>query len=450
MSKPADDNPNKADLRKRIIGLGERSARKSYYPQLQEKIASLEEKSEHLEDRAKVMAELMNNLQEVRRRAEANEQFLQTVFDGIKDGLCVLDTEMTVVRVNEWMEHMYSNEQPLVGKKCYEVYHGRDTICEWCPCARTLKTGQKDIEAVPYSSGPIKDGWIELRSFPIKDDQGRVTGVIEHAKDITERKEHEREIEKLLETLEQRNEELQNFIYVSSHDLRSPLMNLDGFASELAISCGQLTHLLEQDCSRDDIQVQLQQLAQKNIPESLTYIQSNVSKMSELLNGLLKFSRVSTMELHPETIDMNEVFAGIFETISYQVQQHDITVSCSELPPCKADLFMLNSVFMNLIDNAIKYRHPDRTLVLDISGRQDGGDCCYCVKDNGIGIETKYQEKVFSIFYQLESQGPRQGVGLGLAMVKSFLNRLNGGITIQSQAGQGSTFIVTLPKADGS
>ncbi len=447
MDKPADDNANQAELRKRIIGLGERSARKSYYPQLQEKIASLEEKSEHLQDRAKVMTELLNNLQEARKRAEDNEQFLQTVFDGIKDGLCVLDAEMTVVRVNEWMEQMYSNEQPLVGKKCYEVYHGRDSVCTWCPCARTLKTGEKDIEVVPYVSGGIKDGWIELSSFPIKDAQGHVTGVIEHAKDITERKRHEKEIENLLKTLEQRNEELQSFIYISSHDLRSPLMNLDGFASELDINCRQLAELLEEDCSREDIQVQLRQLAQKDIPEALNYIQANASKMSELLNGLLKFSRVSTMELHSETIDMNQVVAGIVETISYQIQQHDIAVSCSELPPCKADPFMLDSVFVNLIDNAIKYRHPDRTLVLDISGFEEGETCCYCIKDNGIGIEKKHQDKIFSIFYQLESQGPRQGVGLGLAMVKSFLSRLNGGIEIQSQVGEGSRFLVTLPRA---
>ena len=126
-----------------------------------------------------------------RKRAETalreGEQFLENVFDGIRDGLSVLDRDLTIVRVNAWMQRMCASEAPLVGRKCYEAYEKRTSPCPACPSARTIRTGKVQTERVPWPTGRNKDGWMELSSFPIKDTEGNVTGVIEHVKDITVR-----------------------------------------------------------------------------------------------------------------------------------------------------------------------------------------------------------------------------------------------------------------------
>ena len=127
---------------------------------------------------------------QIKKRQEAleeNERFLQSVFDSIQDGISVLDRELNVMRVNQWMENMYSDQMPLTGKKCYKLYQKIDTICPWCPSVKAIETGETHNAIVPYPSEENPEGWIDLSSFPLRNAQGRVVGVIEHVKDISER-----------------------------------------------------------------------------------------------------------------------------------------------------------------------------------------------------------------------------------------------------------------------
>jgi PAS domain S-box-containing protein len=117
-----------------------------------------------------------------------SERFLQSVFDGIQDGISVLDTDFNIVKVNSWIENMYSKQMPLVGKKCYVAYQQRQSPCPWCPSVPAIKTGEVYSETVPYPSDANPIGWIDLSSFPLKDANGSVVGIIEHVKDITARK----------------------------------------------------------------------------------------------------------------------------------------------------------------------------------------------------------------------------------------------------------------------
>jgi PAS domain S-box-containing protein len=114
--------------------------------------------------------------------------FLQSVFDSIQDGLSILDSDLTIVHVNQWMEKMYPEDLPLVGKKCYQVYQKRQSSCPWCPSIPAIETGKVHTEIVPYPSAEEPTGWIELSAFPVIDADGRVVNIIEHVKDITERK----------------------------------------------------------------------------------------------------------------------------------------------------------------------------------------------------------------------------------------------------------------------
>ncbi len=133
---------------------------------------------------------IIRDITERRQAEEAlrkSERFLQDVFDAIRDGISVLDADLNVIRTNRWMEEMYAHQAPLVGRKCYQVYQQRRSPCPWCPSLRTIETGEPHTEVVPYPSADNPTGWIELSAFPIKDEQGRVTTVIEYVKDITRR-----------------------------------------------------------------------------------------------------------------------------------------------------------------------------------------------------------------------------------------------------------------------
>jgi len=116
------------------------------------------------------------------------ERFLQNVFDGMQDGISVLDPELNIIRVNQWMEKVYGDHKALIGKKCYEVYQQRESICPWCPSVKAINTGEPQSEIVPYPTKENPEGWIDLTSHPMKDAENRVSAVIEHVKDITDRK----------------------------------------------------------------------------------------------------------------------------------------------------------------------------------------------------------------------------------------------------------------------
>lgn len=120
-----------------------------------------------------------------------SEAFLKNVFDAIQDGISVLDTDLRILRVNKWMERMYIDEAPLIGKNCYVVYQKRDTPCPWCPSLKSIETGEPSSSIVPYPSEQKPTGWIDLTSFPIKDKYGYVVGIIEYVKDITNQKKAE-------------------------------------------------------------------------------------------------------------------------------------------------------------------------------------------------------------------------------------------------------------------
>jgi PAS domain S-box-containing protein/putative nucleotidyltransferase with HDIG domain len=138
----------------------------------------------------------------------ASKNFLQSIFDGIQDGISVLDSDFKIVRVNEWMQKIYSHKIPLIGRKCYEAYQDRKSVCPWCPSVKTLRTGEKNTVEVPYPYEKDIQGWINLSSYPLRNSKGETTGIIESVKDITEQKlggkalkESERKLQTLMDNL---------------------------------------------------------------------------------------------------------------------------------------------------------------------------------------------------------------------------------------------------------
>ena len=143
---------------------------------------------------------------EVDENLRGSERFLQHVFDAINDGISVLDKELNIVRVNQFMKDMYSNSMPLVGKKCYQVYQQRESACPWCPSLLAMESGEAQTETVPYPSDGKPEGWLNLSSYPLKDTNGNISGVIEYVRDITEQRKSEEELQKLASVVKHSSE----------------------------------------------------------------------------------------------------------------------------------------------------------------------------------------------------------------------------------------------------
>lgn len=171
------------------------------------------------EGNIKAAQEVIVPITERKKAEEAlreSERFLQNVFDGIQDGIIVLDCDLNITHVNLWVENMYAAETPLVGKKCYEIYQKRQSPCPWCPSIPTIETGDMHTEIVPYPSAEKPTGWIELSAYPLKDTVGKVQGVIEHAKDITSHKRAEKELRESEEKYRTLTENINVGIYRST------------------------------------------------------------------------------------------------------------------------------------------------------------------------------------------------------------------------------------------
>jgi PAS domain S-box-containing protein len=164
-------------------------------------LAVLHDITERQEAEATQREALEDALRATEARLEG-ERFLQGMFDAIQDGISVLDTDLTVTRVNQWMEVMYADQMPLVGKKCYALYQHRESPCPWCPSLQTLETGRAETATVPYPSAEKPAGWLHLSAFPLKDEQGEVTAIIEYVQDITERVEARLVLQEKTEYLE--------------------------------------------------------------------------------------------------------------------------------------------------------------------------------------------------------------------------------------------------------
>ncbi|MCE5185721.1 MAG: HAMP domain-containing histidine kinase, partial [Planctomycetaceae bacterium] len=215
------------------------------------------------------------------------------------------------------------------------------------------------------------------------------------------------------------------------------------FNGELRLACKKLPDLLKQSNCRD-LHKAVKPLV-KDIQESQMFIESGGQKMQVLIDGLLAVSRIGTQPLHIGPIDMNPMLEGILRTMKFQLQKQAVQVEVASLPLCTGDPSQVNQVFTNLIDNAVKYMDPSRPGRITVTGQVSDGTSIYRVTDNGIGIRPQYFGKIFEIYHRLDPENENSGQGLGLTIISRIMERLGGQITVESEFGKGSTFIVKLP-----
>lgn len=248
----------------------------------------------------------------------------------------------------------------------------------------------------------------------------------------------------LQDMLSARNKELENYLYVTSHDLRSPLVNIQGFSQRLQKQVNAIKTQLAPFQEAYEANAEFKQLLEEAIPKTLGFITSGVNKMDVLLSGLLQLSRTGRAPLRVKLVDMKKLFESIVAAHNYQLNEVSASVAIDELPNCYGDEILLNQLFSNIINNAIKYRDPGRPLKLEIKAISGFKKVIYSIKDNGLGINKENKDKVWNLFFRADAPTAIAGEGLGLSIVKKIAEKHRGKVWVETEAGFGSVFFVVL------
>jgi PAS domain S-box-containing protein len=390
------------------------------------------------QQRDQLMDELVNQL-----------RLLQKIIDAIPNPIFYRDINGVYQGCNHAFEANWGlSREEIVGKSSGDLFP--EQVAEMFQTLggdHLSRPGALVYEAqLRYADGLTHEVIIYKSTYD--DIKGNLAGVVGNIVDISPRKKAEAERDRLVVELQQKNKELEGIVYVASHDLRSPLVNIQGFSRKLAKSCAETEAMLAEFDMAGEQRQRLEPILRDSIPKSLGFITGSVEKMDVILKGLLRLSRLGRAALCFDTLDMQMIMEKIVASMAYQIDTTGALIKIGRLGSCMADEGQINQVFSNLLDNALKYRAPDRPLVVQIFSEEFDEGIRYCVEDNGIGILREQQDSIWEIFQRLNPD-LTQGEGLGLTMARRIMSRLGGSIWVESEENAGSRFYVVVPKQVG-
>ncbi len=362
-------------------------------------------------------------LEKERKQAEEalqeSERRLRTVVSNVPIVLFSMDNKGVIMfEDGKGMNAIGFKPGESVGKSVFEVYRDVPYIVE---SARRALSG-KELTLI----GEVGELTFEVRCSPLRDERGQVTGVIGVATDITERKHVEETLRQQTAALKRSNAELQQFAYVASHDLQEPLRMVSSYTQLLA---RRYKGKLDAD-------------------EFISYAVDGANRMQMLINDLLAYSRVGTHGKPFEPTDCEAVFDRALVNLQTALEENNAVVTHNPLPTITADASQLGQLFQNLIGNAIKF-HVEEPPRVHVSAEQKGDEWVFSVRDNGIGIDPKYAERIFAISQRLHSKTKYPGTGIGLAICQKIVELDGGRIWVESEPGKGAIFYFTIPTRKG-
>lgn len=341
------------------------------------------------------------------------------------DALFVLDSDAKIRVTNDAARSLFGfSNVDILGKTI-------DTLEYVDPEATFSKTLREMLKRAPIrdeerifrdTSGNRIEVSISVSPLKERDIEG---GAVVIVRDIRQRKLAEEEMRAFTVQLQSSNRELEDFAYVASHDLQEPLRKIQAFGDRLKAKYGSAL-----------------------TDEGLDYLQrmqNAAGRMQTLISDLLAFSRVTTKAQPFIDVDLKNVVAEVVHDLEVRIHQNDASVVYDSLPTIEADTLQMRQLFQNLLSNALKFRTPDVAPRIEISGETRGNIATIAVKDNGIGFDEKYADRIFTMFERLHGRGIYEGTGIGLAICRKIVLRHGGDIRAHSSAGAGATFIVTLP-----
>jgi len=279
--------------------------------------------------------------------------------------------------------------------------------------------------------------WVDTTIVPFLNDLGKPYQYVAIRSDITSRKLAEEEITNLNEQLEERviqrtaelellNKELESFSYSISHDLRAPLRAINGYAFRLG----------------KRLEEQLNDEEKKDIQKII----SNTKRMGQLIDDLLSFSRLGRKEIVRAKFSMSGLVNQILREMRQEKNFHQIEIQMNISHNAPSDVNMMRQVWLNFITNAIKYSSKNDKIKIKFHSEEKDSEIIYYIKDNGIGFDMEYENKLFGVFQRLHSSNEFEGVGVGLAIIKKIITKHDGKVWAKGKVGEGATFYFSLPK----
>lgn len=371
----------------------------------------------------------------------------ELTFNTVPDMIAILDRGHRVQRVNRAMaDRLGLSPVQCTGLHCYEVVHGTEDAPGYCPHSLTCLDGMEHTVEIHE---PGIGGDFLVSTTALRDKEGQVTGTVHVARDISYLKQTELELRKANNQLEDRvqektaelqitnkalvdytvklkslNEDLQDFVFAAAHDLQEPLRKIQTFSNMILDRHNALTDEPEK--------------------KYLERVIVSAGRMRKLLGDLLQFSTITTNPKTIKPVDLKKICEEVIMIFEEMLKESNIRLEIDYLPVINADETQILRLFQNLIGNAIKYS-SDENPFIRITSRNDGDHCEIRVKDNGIGFDPQFNNQIFKPFRRLHRKDEYEGSGIGLTICRKIVESHEGSITVESEPGKGSTFIVRLP-----
>ena len=385
----------------------------------------------------RIEADLQKELARRRKTEEMlreSENLLQTVIETVPECIKLTTSDGSLMTMNRAGLAMVDAENldQVKGKSLLPLITpgSREAFKALTDGVFQGKEGRLEFEVVGLKG---RHRWLYTHAVPLRNSRNDIVALLGVTLDITAKKRTEQKIITLNRDLQAHTLELENayksmesFNYIASHDLRSPLATIEGFADLLR---------REFDGVLDD--------KGKDI---LGRIIANAKKMRQLIDDLLAFSRVSTAEIRKSEIGMEALTRKVYDELRPPAGERDVRLVIKALPSAYGDLSMMRQVLVNLLANSIKFTRPTETAVIEVGGSMEENENVYYVKDNGVGFDMQYADKLFTVSQRLHSQKEFEGTGIGLVIVMSIIEKHGGRVWAEAAPGEGATFYFSLPR----
>jgi PAS domain S-box-containing protein len=396
---------------------------------------------------------------ETDQRLRESEERLRLLIESTVDyAIFMLTPEGMVDSWNPGAERIKGYQPHEIIGKHFSTFYPPESVASGWPAyelAEAARVGRFEDEGWRVK----KDGtmfWANVVISALRGPDGALRGFAKVTRDITERKRQQERIENLTRELERRVEQLatinrdldhknaenESFVYSVSHDLRSPLVNLQGFSQELMLTSDALGRLVTRDDVPADVQQQATSLIHDELKESVDFIHNAVRHLSTIIDGLLRLSRIGRVEYENKDVDMTVLVKDILAAMHSEVVAARVAVTVDPLPHVRGDRNAIGQIFANIVGNALKSFDGRADRRIHITASNDPIPV-FSIRDNGVGIPAEYHSKLFQVFQQVHSHRER-GEGMGLAIVRRIVERHGGRIWFESTPDVGTTFFFTL------
>jgi len=379
----------------------------------------------------KVVRERTNELKNTLTHLEDEKRRFNEVLDVLSAYVILLTPDYHVAFENRFFRERFGESN---GRRCFEFLFGRNEPCEICETYKTLDT----MEPRQWEwTGP--DGHVyDIYDYPFIDTDGS-TLILEMGLDITDKKRiemeletHRHHLEELVERrtsqLEEANRELESFSYSVSHDLRAPLRAIDGYSKMI----------LKRQGDQFDAETRRQ----------FDQVRNSTKEMGDLIEDLLDLSRLGRQELNLKIFDMSQLVEETWQELKRTVPDRRLALKMNNLPPGWGDRSLMKQVYVNLFSNAIKFTGKRDAAMIEAGGYENGNENVYYIKDNGVGFDMKYHDKMFGAFQRLHPAAEYEGTGIGLTIVQRIIHHHDGRVWAEGKLNEGAIFYFALPKKD--